>query len=104
MDDGNALRLRPLWFFHQPAQVVGITGQQYDRALPLKRRGRHHGVDGAALTRKASRSQELASMAAELRAHRHDGDQGQRPVHSRVAGAASQHFGQGHRTRRGCQP
>jgi hypothetical protein len=53
-----------------------ITCPDPDEMTPLKRRGRHHGVDGAAFTREASSSQELADVAAERRAHRHDGDPG----------------------------
>jgi hypothetical protein len=33
MDDCHALRLRVLWFFNQPAQIVRVAGQQHDWAF-----------------------------------------------------------------------
>jgi hypothetical protein len=47
VDDGNALCIRPPWFFNQPAQIIRITGQQHDRALPFESGGGYNGVDGA---------------------------------------------------------
>jgi hypothetical protein len=47
VDDGNALRLRPPWFFNQPAQIIQVTGQQHDRALSFESGGGYNGIDSA---------------------------------------------------------
>jgi hypothetical protein len=47
-DDPPALAL--LWLFHQPAQVVQVTGQQHDWSLQFERCSSHYGIDGATMT------------------------------------------------------
>jgi hypothetical protein len=53
VDDGDPLRLWPLWLFDEPVQIIRDAGQQHNRALEFKRRGGNDSVDGAAMTRKA---------------------------------------------------
>jgi hypothetical protein len=76
VDDANALCLRPPWFFNQPARIIRVAGQQHNRALSFESGGGNNGVDGAAVSRKASGPEQFASVPAGLRAHRHDGDPG----------------------------
>jgi hypothetical protein len=49
VDDSNALRLTPPWFFNQPAQIIRVAGQQHNRALSFESGGGYNGVDGAAV-------------------------------------------------------
>lgn len=75
-DDSDSLRLRPLWFFDEPAQIVRVAGQQHDRAFQFKRSGSHHCVDGTTMTRKACRPEQLTGPARDLGSHWHDGNSG----------------------------
>ena len=50
LDDGDPLRLWPLWLFDEPVQIIRVAGQQHDRSFQGKRGGGNDSVDGAAMT------------------------------------------------------
>ena len=64
MNHGDTLSFGSLWLLHQPAQVVQVARQQHGRLLHYQRCRRHHGVYGAAMTGKASRSKQFAGRRA----------------------------------------
>ena len=97
MDDSDSLRLRQLWFFDEPAQIIWVASQQHDRAFQFKRRGGNDSIDGTTMARKACRPEQLARPACDLSSHWHDGDPREHPMHSRITRTTPENFRQGNR-------
>jgi len=95
--DLNSLRLVASWLIGQAGHVLGVAGQQDDRARLGERDHGDQGVERAPMPGEPSAAEQLASRSPPLPVDGDNGDPAECPVHPRVSGPTSKNLGQGRR-------
>lgn len=97
MHDPNSLGLVASGFLGQSGHVLGVAGQQNDRALLGERDNGEEGVEGAPMPGKPCAAEQFASLSTLAGVDGDNGESAKCPVHPRVARSTSKNLGQGRR-------